>query len=350
MTHKLRRILINCPLEVAEAHALATLKSAADLAADHGAQITVLRVIDKPDGLPALAKALRVSLEEIEKRLHTEEERRLRALIDTAGLPSSVPSEVRLGKSFLETIRAAIALEADLVVKPAESAPGLPSFLFASTDQHLLRKCPCPVWLRMPAGGRPQTEHRPKTILAAVDVSEEAALVSETGVMPEDRGDSLNRRILHTAMSLAADDAQVYVLHVWDAPEEGLVRLWSNRDRPPAEKAGNPGIERAEDSLERYITDLRSAHWHALERELAFAAGERHHAASVSAVMERGRPREVIPSEALRLSADVVVMGTIARTGIPGFIIGNTAEDILNTVTCDVVTVKPPGYRSPVAS
>lgn len=45
---------------------------------------------------------------------------------------------------------------------------------------------------------------------------------------------------------------------------------------------------------------------------------------------------------------DILVMGTIARTGIPGFMIGNTAEDILNSVDCSVLTVKPPNYVSPL--
>jgi hypothetical protein len=34
-------------------------------------------------------------------------------------------------------------------------------------------------------------------------------------------------------------------------------------------------------------------------------------------------------------------MGTLSRTGIPGFRIGNTAEIILNNLECSVLAVKP---------
>ena len=45
---------------------------------------------------------------------------------------------------------------------------------------------------------------------------------------------------------------------------------------------------------------------------------------------------------------DVVVMGTVARTGISGFFMGNTAESILNTIDCSMLAVKPPGFMTPV--
>ena len=41
-------------------------------------------------------------------------------------------------------------------------------------------------------------------------------------------------------------------------------------------------------------------------------------------------------------------MDTVARTGIAGFIVGNTAESILRNVDCSVLTVKPEGFVSPI--
>ncbi|GAM59013.1 universal stress protein family 1 [Vibrio ishigakensis] len=43
-----------------------------------------------------------------------------------------------------------------------------------------------------------------------------------------------------------------------------------------------------------------------------------------------------------------MVMGTLARTGIPGIVIGNTAENIVQAVSCSLVALKPPGFVSPV--
>jgi nucleotide-binding universal stress UspA family protein len=53
---------------------------------------------------------------------------------------------------------------------------------------------------------------------------------------------------------------------------------------------------------------------------------------------------ELAKSEAI----DLLVMGTVCRTGIAGFIIGNTAEKVLSVVNCSVLTVKPEGFVTPV--
>jgi nucleotide-binding universal stress UspA family protein len=38
----------------------------------------------------------------------------------------------------------------------------------------------------------------------------------------------------------------------------------------------------------------------------------------------------------------------VARTGIPGLIIGNTAESVLSKIDCSVLAVKPPNFITPV--
>ncbi|MDX2428746.1 MAG: universal stress protein [Xanthomonadales bacterium] len=59
-------------------------------------------------------------------------------------------------------------------------------------------------------------------------------------------------------------------------------------------------------------------------------------------------PRKEIPALAKQIEADLIVMGTVARTGVPGFIIGNTAEAILGQIECSVLALKPPGFVTPV--
>ena len=63
----------------------------------------------------------------------------------------------------------------------------------------------------------------------------------------------------------------------------------------------------------------------------------------------KGSARREIPAFARQIEADLVVMGTVARTGVPGFIIGNTAETILNQIDCSVLAIKPPGFQTPVS-
>ena len=63
-----------------------------------------------------------------------------------------------------------------------------------------------------------------------------------------------------------------------------------------------------------------------------------------------GDARYVVPMTARELDVDLIVMGTVARTGIAGFFMGNTAENILTQLDCSVLTVKPPGFISPITS
>ena len=61
-----------------------------------------------------------------------------------------------------------------------------------------------------------------------------------------------------------------------------------------------------------------------------------------------GVPREIIPQFANSNNTDLLVLGTVARTGIPGLFMGNTAENILNRLRCSVLAIKPPGFETPV--
>jgi nucleotide-binding universal stress UspA family protein len=49
-----------------------------------------------------------------------------------------------------------------------------------------------------------------------------------------------------------------------------------------------------------------------------------------------------------RLQIDCIVMGTVARTGVRGFIMGNTAETVLEQIDCSVLAIKPQGFVTPV--
>jgi universal stress protein E len=57
-------------------------------------------------------------------------------------------------------------------------------------------------------------------------------------------------------------------------------------------------------------------------------------------------PKIAIPNAARRLGADVVVMGAVARSAIKRLLIGSTAEQVLNSLRCDVLVVQPPATPS----
>ena len=59
----------------------------------------------------------------------------------------------------------------------------------------------------------------------------------------------------------------------------------------------------------------------------------------------KGRAKDVIPELVESGDIDLVVIGTVGRSGIPGLIIGNTAERVLNAIDCSVLALKPEGFR-----
>ena len=56
----------------------------------------------------------------------------------------------------------------------------------------------------------------------------------------------------------------------------------------------------------------------------------------------------VIPEFVVGHGTELVVMGTVARGGIAGLLIGNTAERVLRKLPCSVLAVKPDDFVSPV--
>ena len=62
----------------------------------------------------------------------------------------------------------------------------------------------------------------------------------------------------------------------------------------------------------------------------------------------KGEAGRVIPEVAAKNEADLIIMRTLSRSGVAGFLIGNTAEKILHRVDCSVLAVKPDDFVTPV--
>ncbi len=311
----------------AEADA-ALLAAASDFAERNGASLTVFSVVETPPDAKELARAADIDIDVALGRLVEERQAAILALAQET-VPGKTPAiQVRVGRPFIEIIRHVVDEGVDFVLKTAEPLRGVQKFLFASTDQHLLRKCPCSVWLR-----RSDAPRTIGTVLAAVDVDLEDADEPETLA-------ALNMNVMETAARLApVSGAPVTVLHAWDAPGESLVQLWSSGPDTGADAAA-------------YVAAVHAGRTRAMQA-LATQAAEGLDAAGLDrpgfrTALKRGAPRTVIAEQAKALNADILVIGTVARTGLHGVIIGNTAEDVLNSIECSVVAVKPPGFETPL--
>ena len=154
-----------------------------------------------------------------------------------------------------------------------------------------------------------------------------------------DTAEPLNRMILEMAGSLASyEQSEFHVVHAWDAIGEALMR---------GVRAGAD-----EETVERYVNDVRLEHRHwlgqLLEKARDWVGHKTYDAVRPKTHVPKGRAGDIIPRLAHELRIDVLVMGTVARTGIPGFIIGNTAENVLYRINCSVLAIKPPGFVTPV--
>jgi nucleotide-binding universal stress UspA family protein len=299
----------------------AALARAVALAEQNQAELTVLSVVDRPRLGPFFSQSRAA---DIEQSVRAHEQARIDSLLAACAPMSTIPSDVRFGTPFLEAVRDVLRNHRDLVIKQAED-PRLSRLLFGGTDLHLLRKCPCPVWIV-----RPGEQSKYRRVVAAIDFDP-----WET----EDIDGSLNDQILDLAAGVAlADFAELHLAHAWEPVADSVVRVF--------------GTDLSEDEILRGAAEEQAGHQARLEREAAQlvqrlgADSEGYLAPQLH--LRQGSPRQVIPQIVKELDADLVVMGTLSRSGIPGFLIGNTAEAILDNLDCSVVTLKPAGFESPV--
>lgn len=217
--------------------------------------------------------------------------------------------EVRVGeeKPWLEIIQQAVREKAELVVV-GRYDEAKERHKLGSITHKLLRKCPCPVW-----AVRPDHTGTPNTILAATDLTP----VGSTAVR-------------YAAWLASRADAELHALHCYQVPFSAQV----SRGR----------VSEAEE--QRRIAQVRERAREKIQADLeAMGAAERGHVHVVC-----NSPALGIRQAVDELDPDLLVMGTVSRTGIAGLMMGSTAEDLLGHVPCSLLTLKPDSFVSPVVA
>jgi nucleotide-binding universal stress UspA family protein len=185
-----------------------------------------------------------------------------------------------------------------LVIKQHFPDNPLKKALLTPDDWKLLRYCPAPVL--MVKTDKPWTGG---TILAAVDVGN-----------ADGEHRTLHDNIVNHGYDIAAlAKADLHVISAHPAPMLS---------------AADPTYQLKETIEARYRNECKAfqAEYDIAEERLHIAEG----------------PADVlIPQVAHQLNAAVTVIGTVARTGLSGALIGNTAEVILDALDCDVLVLKP---------
>ena len=305
---RIRRILV--AVKDGTGKAPPALGKAAQLARALAAELVLFQAIDTPLSLEDhLARGRGVTDIERGKREPClarleRQARRLRRL----GIRVKVSAEWDY-PAYEAIVRAAGRVGADLIV--AERHPGrhvAASFLHL-TDWELLRLAPLPVLLVKRRG----LYRRPR-VLAAVDPDRRYAKPVQ-----------LDREILEAGALLAAAlHGRLHAVHAYS---------------PLPLTAYTRGT-----LSEEILTDMQRRTARAAAEKLERLAGPAGIPASRRHLIAR-HPRDAIEQSAAETRSAVVVMGALARSGLRGFLIGNTAERVLDQLPCDLLVVKPPGFR-----
>jgi nucleotide-binding universal stress UspA family protein len=226
---------------------------------------------------------------------------------------------VRVGKAPVEIVREVVAGKYDLLVKTADGNSSL-NRLFGSTAQTVMRTCPCPVWIF-----KPEVHGSFDQILTAIDVDTQDAEHA-----------ALNQRLLSLAHSIAVtDEATLHVVAAYEVWMEQSLRR----------RAGDAEVDQVRRVREQRVRTAIEQ----LLRDEGLVDGSPA-AVRVEVHVHAGTPGLVIGKVAEKTEADLLVMGTVCRTGVAGFLIGNTAEQVLAEATCSVLALKPKGFVTPITA
>lgn len=213
-------------------------------------------------------------------------------------------SDGRLSAAIVEEVQSG---NHDLVVKVAEAAAGNRSGFLGSTDFRLLRTCPCAVLIV-----KHDDDLGFQRVAAALDVMDDHQI---------QRG--LDERVLQTAAELCQGTLQL----VYAMPR---IREVVHVDSEDADLVSTQQLAAWEDQLAASAQEKLDAARHTLTHNRC----ECH--------LLREASEAAIPEFVNAQAIDLLVMGTVARSGLEGLLMGNTAERILGNVDCSVLALKPP--------
>ena len=202
-------------------------------------------------------------------------------------------------------VRKTVDAGADLVIKDTHYHSVLKRSIFSNTDWSLIRNCGATLWLVKPRapGQRP-------CFIAAVDPLHERD-------KPAGLGGALS--------------GEVHVFHAFDVA--AALAVTTDAMSMPIALPLNE------------LTDaMRAEHTEAVARLC-----KQHDVPPERTHVHQGGTRQLLLALTEQLRADAVVMGAVSRSGLKGLFLGNTAEDVLDRLHCDLIIVKPEGFK-PVLS
>lgn len=197
-------------------------------------------------------------------------------------------------------VREAVRLGADLVVQHTRQHSALSRLLLTHNDWQLVRCCPMPLLLVKER----DWQHNPH-ILAAVDPKHS-----------RNKPVGLDHKILQIAVDMASlTEGETHVLHSFS----------------PAPLTG------------KHLKQAREEHRLAFDTLLAD-----FDIPAEQLYLIDDAPEFALTQTARSIDADMVVMGAISRSVLTDVFLGNTTEQVLDFLDCDILIVKPNEFQTPV--
>ena len=219
---------------------------------------------------------------------------------EAGGDPRQATQQVVWSKDIAAWITSSLASKPmDVVLKYAHRSQSL---THTPTDWNLIRDCPTPVLLCI----RKRAPRRPK-ILVALDLHSQNRA-----------HERLNRNALAYADAIRQAHPGAEIFCVYALPVSPvLTDLDMINPRNARTKARAQTREFLDHLLEPY--GIPNSHVY----------------------LPIGKVGHAVNSVAVKLKADLLVMGTTSRKGLRGFLLGNSAERVLTKARCDVLAIKP---------
>ncbi len=243
----------------------------------------------------------------VQKEIRFKSDQKLNQQIAAlAGSNVNIRGETLLGTAFVEITRAVQQEAYDLVITGTRGMSAWKQFFVGSTARKLIRKCPSSVWIV-------KEEHvgEPRVILAPADFS-----------------DVSRKAVLHGLWLAEKSNAEFHLVHVIDSKDVADDVL---EQVPPGSSVREEINKEATHRLETFLESL----------------GET--SVNIVSHLTWGHPWQEISRIATKHNADLITMGTVGRSGVKGVLLGNTAERVLDTCNCSILTVKPDDFVSPIA-
>ena len=220
------------------------------------------------------------------------------------------------GTDFREIIKVVLRGSYNLLITRKIQENTLKEKFFGTAVANLIRECPCPVWIFPEKAQKSFTR-----ILVSVDTS-----------TTHEKEQKLNQKLLQIASVVAKNEnADIHVLHCWKDEGENI--------------SGGPFTEVPDQLVKRYNIEAEkknSKQFYKFLDPFRATISDKH------IYLIKDDPGHGISKITQDRKIELLILGTLSRSGLQGYLIGNTAERVLNQVDCSILTIKPDGFMTPV--